>query len=328
MDRRAFISGVASGVASGLIILPRFARGQPSVPLIGFVRSSSLDDVGDWVAAFRQGLKETGYVEGQNVAIEFRSADDHYENLPTIIADLIRRHAVVLVVNTGAAQAAKAATTTIPIVFAGGGDPVRNSLVASFSRPGRNITGVSFLNADLGAKNLELIRSLAPNAMAIGVLGNPNSPANESERIIVAAAAHALGQRVIVLNSSSEHDSDAAFARLVQERAGALLVTADALFYHGRDKLIGLAARHAVPTIYSNRDYVAAGGLISYGASITEAYRQVGVYTGRILKGEKPADLPVIQPTKVELVINLKTAKALGLTIPPSLLLRAGEVIQ
>src|SRR5271157_3451174 len=192
MDRRAFISGVASG----LIIVPRFARAQPAVPLIGFVRSSSLDDVGPWIAAFRQGLKESGYIEGQNVAIEFRSADDHYEKLPTIIVDLIRRHAVVLVVNTGAAQAAKAATTTIPIVFAGGGDPVRNSLVASFSRPGRNITGVSFLNADLGAKNLELIRSLVPNAMAIGVLENPNNPASESERINVATAAHALGQRV------------------------------------------------------------------------------------------------------------------------------------
>jgi putative tryptophan/tyrosine transport system substrate-binding protein len=323
MDRRSFIGSVAAGFLAG----PFAVRAQqPTMPVIGFVRSSSLDDAAGLVAAFRQGLQETGYVDGQNVAIEFRSADDHYEKLPAIMAELIRRHAAVLVVNSIAARAAKAATTTIPIVFAGGGDVIH--LVTSFSRPGGNITGVSFLASDLGAKNLELIHSIVPNATAIGVLENPNSPSSESERINLAAAAHALGQRVIILNSSSEHDFDAAFARLVQERAGALLVTADALFYGRRDKLIALASRHTVPTIYSNRDYVAAGGLMSYGASITDAYRQVGVYTGRILKGQKPADLPVTQPTKVELAINLKTAKALGLTIPQSVLVRADEVIQ
>jgi putative tryptophan/tyrosine transport system substrate-binding protein len=320
MDRRTVIGSIAAGMLG----MPLIARAQqPAVPLIGFVRSSSL--VADLVAAFRQGLKETGYIEGQNVAIEFRSADDHNEKLPAIIADLIRRHAAVLVVNTIAARAARAATRTVPIVFVG--DPVDNNLVASFNRPGGNISGVSLLTTDLGAKNLELIRSLVPNATLIGVLENP-SGGNPTERINVVAAAHTLGQRAIVLNSSSEYDFEAAFARLVQERAGALLVTADALFYSRRDKLIALASSHAVPTIYSNRDYVTAGGLMSYGASITDAYHQVGVYTGRILKGEKPADLPVMQPTKVELVINLKTAKALGLTIPQSLLLRADQVIQ
>jgi putative ABC transport system substrate-binding protein len=298
------------------------------MPLIGFVRSSSLDEVGDLVAAFRQGLKETGYIEGQNIAIEFRSADDQYEKLPTIIAELIRRRAAVLVVNTIAARAAKAATTTIPIVFAGGGDPVRDNLVASFNRPGGNITGVSFLNSDLAAKNLELIRSLVPNAMAIGVLENPSNPGSQSERVNVAAAAQTIGQRVIDLTSSSEHDFDAAFATLVQLRAGAVVVAADAFFTARREQFVTLEARYAVPAIHEWREFVTAGGLMSYGPSLADAYRLAGIQTGKILNGAKPANLPVQQSTKFDLAINLKTAKVLGLKIPQSLLARADEVIQ
>jgi putative ABC transport system substrate-binding protein len=325
MDRRTFISAVAGGVLAA----PCTARSQqPAMPVIGFVRSSSLKEASHLVAAFRQGLKDTGYVEGQNVAIEFRSADDHYERLPAIIDELIGRPAAVLVANAGAARAAKAATTTVPIVFATGGDPIREDLVASFSRPGQNITGVSFLGNKLGAKKLELVRALVPKARTIGVLENPNSPSSQTELMDVLTAARAVGQHVIVLKASIERDFEMAFTTLVHERAAALLVTGDALFTSRRDRLIALAARHAVPTIYSDKPFVETGGLMSYGASVTEAYRQVGIYTGRILKGAKPADLPVMQPTKFELVINAKTAKALGLTIPPAVLARTDEVIE
>jgi putative ABC transport system substrate-binding protein len=301
---------------------------QPAMPVIGFVRSSSIEAVPHMVAAFRQGLKDMGYVEGQNVVIEFRSADDHYDKLPAIIAELLRRGVAVLVANSAAARLAKATTTVVPIVFATGGDPVRDNLVASFNRPGGNVTGVSFLGSDLGAKKLEALRELVPKAKIIGVLENPNSQVTRTERMDVQTAARAVGQRVIVLKASTERDFATAFATLVHERAGALLVTGDALFTSRQERLIALAAEHRLPTIHTERTFVEAGGLMSYGASITDAYRQVGVYTGRILKGEKPVDLPVLQPTKFELVINLKTAKALGLTIPQSVLLRADEVIQ
>jgi len=298
------------------------------MPVIGFVRSSSIETVGFLVTAFRQGLKETGYVEGQNVAIEFRSADDHYERLPAIVDELIRRPAAVIVANSTAAQFAKTLTTTIPIVFATGGDPVRDGLIVSFNRPGANVTGVSFLGSNLGGKKLELIRSLVPKARTIAVLENPDSPISQAERMDVLTAARAVGQRVIVLKARTEQDFDSAFTTLVHERAGALLVTGDALFNSRRDRLVALAARHAVPTIHTEKPFVEAGGLMSYGASLADAYRQVGVYTGRILKGEKPADLPVVQPTKFDLVINLKTAKVLGLTIPPSVLTRTDEILQ
>jgi putative tryptophan/tyrosine transport system substrate-binding protein len=311
-----------------LLIAPLADAQQPATPTIGFVRSSSIEAVPHMVAAFRQGLKDTGYVEGQNVAIEFRSADDQYEKLPAIVAELLRRPVAVLVVNSSVARVAKAATTTIPIVFATGGDPVRDSLVASFNKPGGNVTGVSFLGSDLGAKKLELLRELVPKAKIIGVLENPNSRITRAERMDVQTAARAVGQRVIVLEAATEQEFVTAFATLVHERAGALLVTGDALFTSRQESLIALAARQRLPTIHTERTFVEAGGLVSYGASITDAYRQVGVYTGRILKGEKPADLPVAQATKFELVINLKTARALGLTIPQSVFQKADEVIQ
>jgi putative ABC transport system substrate-binding protein len=324
MDRRAFIGAVAGGVLTA----PSIARTQqPATPLVGFVRTSSIEAVPRMVAAFRQGLQDMGYVEGKNVAIEFRSADDRYDKLAVIIAELIRRPVAVLVGNSGAARAAKAATTTVPIVFATGGDPVGENLVASFNRPGGNVTGVSFLGS-LGGKKLELIRALLSKPRTIGVIENPNSPASQTERAEVETAALAGGQRVIVLKVSTEQDIDPAFRSLVRERTGALLVTGDALFTGQAARLAALAARHRLPTICTARAFVDAGGLVSYGASLTDAYRQVGVYAGRILKGEKPADLPVVQSTKLELVINLKTAKALGLTIPPSVLARADEVIE
>ena len=325
MRRREFIAFFSSATFTWRLAAQ---AQQPSVPVIGFVRSSSVDSVGNLVAAFRQGLKEAGFVDGQNVVIEFRSAEDHYERLPLIIADLIRRPVAVLVANSAAAKAAKAATTTVPIVFAVGSDPTKDNLVASYNRPGGNATGVSFLNSDLGAKKLELVRYLLSGTQTLAVLENPNSPISQSERVAAVTTAQSTGQRTIVLNVSTEPDFDTAFVTLGRERVGALLVTGDALFLSRRNKLVALAARYAIPTIYSESLIVEAGGLMSYGASITDSYRQVGVYTGRILKGEKPADMPVLQPTKFELVINLKTAKALGLTIPQSLLLRTDQLIQ
>jgi putative tryptophan/tyrosine transport system substrate-binding protein len=320
--------GLTVVLAVSLFAFPLVGEAQqPTMPVVGFVRSSSIEAVPHMVAAFRQGLKDTGYVEGQNVAIEFRSADDHHERLPAIIEELIRRPVAVVVANDAAARAAKAATTTIPIVFATGGDPVSENLVASFNRPGANVTGVSFL-ANLGAKKLELIRALVSKPRTIGVMENPNSPASQNEWIEVETAARAVDQRVVVLKVSTEQDFDAAFTTLVRQRAGALLVTGDALFAGRSDKLVALAARHRLPTMYFERTLVEAGGLMSYGTNVTDAYRQVGEYVGRILKGEKPADLPVVRPTKFELVINLKTAKALGLTIPPPLLLQADQVIE
>ena len=301
---------------------------QPAMPVIGFLRSTSLADATGLITAFRQGLKEAGFVDGQNVAIEFRSAEDHIDRLPALVADLLRRPVAVIVGNNNSAIVAKAATATIPIVFATGTDPVQEGLVASLNRPGGNVTGVSFLSGLLGAKRLELLRQLVPKATTIGVLVNPNLPDTEPERRDVQAAALALGLQLIILDVSSDRDIERAFATFVQRGASALQVGTGAFLFSNRERIVALAARHSLPTGYNDRDSVVAGGLMSYATSIPDAYRQAGIYTGRILKSEKPADLPVMQATKIEFVINLKTAKTLGLTIPPSILARADEVIE
>ena len=309
--------------------MPLVARAQQaSMPVIGFLRSASLVDVPYFVTAFRQGLKEAGFVEGQNVAIEFRSAENQPDRLPALVADLIGRPVAVIVGDNVSALAAKAATKTIPIIFAGGGDPVQEGLVASLNRPGSNATGVNFFTGVLGAKRLELLRQLAPKATTIAVLVNPNTIQTEAERQAVQAAAQAIGRELIILDVSSDRDIETAFETLVQRGAGALLVGSGAFMNSHRERLVALAARHALPAIYAQRETAVAGGLMSYGTSITDAYRQVGIYVGRVLNGEKPADLPVMQSTKFEFVINLKTAKALGLEMPLSMQASADEVIE
>jgi putative ABC transport system substrate-binding protein len=324
--RREFLATLLGGAA---VAWPLAARGQqPATPVVGFLSSRSAEDSARSVAAFRQALAEAGYVEGRNVTIEFRWAEGQFDRLPALAAELVGRRVDVLVAVGGnqAPRAAKAATSTIPIVFGTGEDPVKESLVPSINRPGANMTGATFFTSLLGAKRLGLLRELVPKAEVIALLINQNSSQGQAKD--VQEAARDLGQRVVVLNGGSDADIDAAFASLAQHQAGALLVGADPFFNVRRDRLIALAARHAVPAIYQFRDYPLAGGLMSYGASISDLYRQVGVYVGRILKGDKPADLPVMLPTKFELVINLKTAKALGLTVPDKLLALADEVIE
>jgi putative tryptophan/tyrosine transport system substrate-binding protein len=325
MKRREFIT-LLGGVAAGWPIAARAQ--QPGMPVVGFLRSVSLADAADLVTAFRQGLKETGYIEGQNVAIELRSAEGHLDRLPALVADLIRRPVAVIVGNQKAAVAAKAATTTTPIIFAIGSDPVADGIVASLNRPGGNITGVTFLVSGLGAKRLDLLRQLLPKATLIAMLVNPGSPDTETERRDVQAAAQAIGHQLIILDASSDGDIETAFATFVQRGAGALLVGAGAFMFSNRERLVALAARHALPAIYADREVAVAGGLMSYGPSIVDAYRQTGIYAGRILKGAKPADLPVIRSTKFDFVINLKTAKSLGLEFHPQLLATADEVIE
>jgi putative tryptophan/tyrosine transport system substrate-binding protein len=324
VKRRHFIT-----LLSGAAAWPLEARAQqPRMPLIGFLRSTSLADATYLVMSFRRGLQETGYVAGDNVAIEYRSAEDHLDRLPALIADLISRQAAVIVGNHNAALAAKAATAAVPIVVVTGADPVRDGLVASLNRPGGNVTGVSFLANQVGTKRLDLLRQLVPSAATVAMLVYPDTPDTNAERRDVQVAAQAIGQQLVILDVRNERDIETAFATSVQRGAGALLVGTGAFMNDHRKRLVALAARHAIPAIYSLREYVADGGLVSYAASITDAYRQAGIYAGRILKGEKPADLPVMQSTKLELVINLKTAKALGLQVPDKLLALADEVIE
>jgi putative tryptophan/tyrosine transport system substrate-binding protein len=326
MQRREFITLLGSAA----VAWPLAARAQqPAMPVIGFLRSTSANASANLVAAFRRGLTEAGYIEGQNIAVEYRWAEYRDERLPGLAADLVRRQcAVIIAGGNGAALAVKAATATIPIVFSTGDDPIELGLVASLNRPEGNVTGIFFYAGVLESKQLELLREAVPKATVIGVLVNPTSPASVVQARDAQAAARALGQQVYIVNAGSERDIDPAFATLVQHQVGGILVSGNALFTGQRNRLAALAAHHALPAMYFGREFVEAGGLMSYGASITDAYRQVGNYAGRILKGTKPADLPVQAPTKFELVVNVKTAKALGLTIPESFLLRADEVIE
>jgi putative ABC transport system substrate-binding protein len=324
MRRREFIAGLGSTAA-----WPLAARAQQRpLPVIGFLNGGSPGGHAPFVAAFRQGLKETGYVEGQNVAIEFRWAEGQYDRVPAIAAELVGRQVAVIVANTPGNVAAKAATTTIPIVFTTPTDPVQMGLVASLARPGGNVTGATQLSVEVLPKQLELAHELVPTAVTIAVLVNPTNPYAETLLRDLQAAARILGVQLHVLKASIERDFDTVFATLAQLPAGALVIGVDPFFISRGEQLAALALRHAIPTIFYDRAFVAAGGLMSYGGSISEMYRIVGVYTGRILKGEKPSDLPVQQATKVELILNLKTAKRLGLTVPLTLLGRADEVIE
>jgi putative ABC transport system substrate-binding protein len=325
MRRREFIAGL------GATAWPLLARAQqPAMPVVGYVTTTASNQNTHLPAAFRTGLKEKGFIEGENIAIEYRWADGHLERLPSLVADLIRRRVAVIFATGGDIPAliAKGSTTTIPIVFLTGGDPVRSGLVASLNRPGGNATGATVIAGMLGAKRMALLRELAPKTHALGLLVNPNNPNSEPETADVQAAARAIGGQVQVLQASNSEEIEEAFAALGRAKLDGLLVNPDPIFLPRRDQFVALAARHAVPTIYYAREYVEAGGLMSYGASFTWLYRQGGIYVARVLKGEKPADLPVMQPTKFELIINLKTAKALGLTTPETLLATADEVIQ
>jgi putative tryptophan/tyrosine transport system substrate-binding protein len=326
MRRREF-STFLGGTAMASTIWPSpLSAQQKATPVIGYLGTVTFSVT---EAALRQGLSETGYVEGQNLTIEYRWAEGRLDRLPALAADLVGRKVDVIVASTPPpAHAAKDATSTIPIVFLTGRDPVGDGLVASLARPGGNLTGVSFLAAELNPKRFELLSDLVPQARVIALLVNPNFPTTESVIREVQDAARPSGVPLHILKASTEGEIDAAFAALAQRQAGALFVNSDPFFFYRREQLSALAARHAIPAIYDLREYATAGGLISYGPSITGAFRQAGIYAGEILKGAKPADLPVVQPTTFELVINLKTAKALGLTIPPSILARADEVIE
>jgi putative tryptophan/tyrosine transport system substrate-binding protein len=324
MRRRTFIAGL--GVTAAW---PLAARAQQAMPVIGFLSAASPEAYAPYVAAFRDGLKQGGYIEGQNVVIEFRWAEAHYDRLPEMAADLVRRPVSVIVANTPAHLAAKAATGTIPIVFTTGSDPVQIGLVPSLSRPGGNVTGVSQLNVALLPKRLELAHELVPAATSIALLLNP-SDAPRAETVLreAQAAASHLGLQLHVLRASNDAETEAAFAGFRAVKAGVLVIGADALFNANSRLLAELSLRYAVPSIYETSEFAYAGSLISYGGNLKESYRWAGIYTGRILKGDKPADLPVQRVTKVELIVNLKTAKALGITVPLSLLGRADEVIE
>ena len=326
MRRRSFIAALG-----GAAVWPMMARGQqPAMPVIGFLSSRSAGDSVSAVAAFRAGLAETGYVEGRNVVIEFRWAEGRFDRLPALAEELVRRPVAVLAPVAGyqTPRAAQAATSTIPIVFGIGEDPVREGLVANLNRPGGNTTGATFSTALLGAKRLGVLRQLVPQAELIGLLVNQNSTQGQGQARDVQEAAQKLGLQLVVLSGGSDEDIHAAFATLARLKVGALLVGADPSFDPKRNRVIAMVAQHAVPAIYQFRDYALAGGLMSYGASIAELYQQVGIYVGRVLNGDKPRDMPVMLPAKFEMVINLKTAKALGLDIPPQLLAQADEVIE
>jgi len=324
--RREFITVLGGAAATW----PLAAWAQKPMPVIGFLSTGSLQSDAFRLAAVRQGLMEAGYVEGRNFAFDYRWAEGQYERLPALAAELVRREVALIVTGGGTTStvAAKSATATIPIVFTTGADPIKLGLVASLNRPGSNITGVSFLVNTLVAKQFEVLHEAVPKTALIGYLVNPTYVNAEADTRNVLAAAEVVGQKLLVVQAHTDSELEAAFVTLIQQRAGALVVGADPFFFDRRAKLVELAARQKVPAIYFLREFASAGGLMSYGTSITEAYRIVGLYAGRILKGEKPAELPVQQSTKVELIVNLKTAKALGLTVPPALLARADEVIE
>jgi putative ABC transport system substrate-binding protein len=324
MDRRKLLLALGCAMTAASAVRAQ----QKAMPVIGYLASEASGPSAPFAAAFREGLTETGYIEGQNVAIDYRWAEGRYDRLPGLVTEFVARN--VDVIATGgipAALAAKSATSTIPIVFSVG-DPVERGLVASLARPGGNLTGVSLINVELMPKRLELLSELVPQAGVIAVLVNPYNANTERTIRDMEEAARAKRMQLAILTAGTESEIDSAFASLVQTQAGALVVQGDPLFINGRDQLVALASRHAVPAIYALREYAAAGGLISYGTSFTAGYRQLGSYAGKILKGAKPADLPVQQPTRFELVVNLNTAKALGLTVPPSILARADEVIE
>jgi putative ABC transport system substrate-binding protein len=328
MKRRTFIAGLG-----GAVLWPLAVRGQQStIPVVGFLSGQSPDTSAYLVAAFRKGLSETGYIESRNVSIEFRWAENQIDRLPALAADLVSRQAAVIAATggggTAASLAAKAATTTIPIVFTSGVDPVKIGLVASLNHPGGNVTGITFLALALDAKRLELLRALFPNGTAIAVLFNPKFPDAADHLREIQEAARAIREHVVILNASSVAEIDAAFETLGQMRPNALLVGDDPFFISQREQLAALAARHGLPAIYGERDFIQSGGLMSYGASFPDPVRQVGIYSGRILNGEKPGDLPILRPTKFELVVNLRAAKALGLEISPQVLATADEVIE
>jgi putative tryptophan/tyrosine transport system substrate-binding protein len=326
MRRREFIMALGGAAAAW----PLAARAQQTaMPMVGFVNSGSPGPYAPNVAAFLQGLKEAGYVDGQNVAVEFRWAEGQNDQLPALVADLVRRPVTVIAATSiAAALAAKAATTTIPIIFRTGADPVGLGLVTSLNRPSGNLTGVTSLNIEVGSKRLELLHELVPTAAVMAVLVNPTNPNAERTSKDLETAAHTLGLRLRVLHARTERDLDAALASLVQVGAGGLVISPDAFFASQNENLAALSARYGIPSMHFSRDFVAAGGLMSYGGSFTESFHQTGLYVGRILKGEKAGELPVQQSTKVELVLNLKTAKALGISFPITLLGRADEVIE
>jgi len=325
IGRRKFLATLGGAAAAW----PLAARAQQAVmPVVGFLNLTSPDAFASRLGGFRQGLKDTGYVEGENVAIEYRWADNQTDRLPALAAELVRRRVAVIVGNTPAAFAAKAATTTIPIVFIVAEDPVRLGLVASLARPGGNLTGVNFFTGELVAKRLELLRELVPRAARVAVLVNPAGPDAETTLKDVEPAARAIGLQIQVLNASTSREINAAFLTFVRERPDALFVGGDPFFSSRRVQLVHLATLHKLPAIFSNRDYVEAGGLMSYGTNVSDAWRQAGVYAGRILKGAKPADLPVVQASKFDLVINVESARMLGLTVPDKLLAAADEVIE
>jgi putative ABC transport system substrate-binding protein len=326
MRRREFITLIGGAAA-----WPSAACAQqPTMPVVGFLGNGSSKFDAFRVAAIRQGLKDAGYIEGQNVTFEYRWAEDHYERLPALATELVRREVAVIVTvgGTTSAVAAKSATATIPIVFLTGADPIKLGFVASFNRPGGNLTGVSFLINALVAKQFEVLHETVPKTALIGYLENPTYANVEADARNVLAAAELVGQKLLVVQAHTDSELEAAFVTLIQQRVGALVVGADPFFTNRRDRLVELAARQKLPAIYPLSEFVVAGGLMSYGTSITDALRLVGLYAGRILRGEKPADLPVQQSTKVELIVNLKTAKALGLTVPPQIVARADEVIE
>jgi putative ABC transport system substrate-binding protein len=327
MKRREFIT-LLGGAAATWSLAARAQ--QPTMPVVGFIHILSPENVPHFGSAFHQGLKEAGFVEGQNIAVEYRWAHGQYDRLPELAADLVSRQVAVIAALGGSPspQIVEKATRTIPIVFASNGDPIREGLVASLNRPGGNVTGVTIFGTAAVAKRMQLLQEVVPQATVIGFLMNPNNPNGNSEMRAAQTAASSLGKEMLVLGASSESEIDAAFAIMVQQRGGALLGATDTFLFGRRDKIVALAAHHRIPAIYYLREFAQDGGLMAYGNSIPDAYRVIGVYVGRILKGEKPADLPVVQATKYEFVINLKTAKALGLTIPPGVLAIADEAIE